>query len=76
MPTPEVLFFSGTSIILSLIIGVVIGWVANDFLYNFMHTKSNLPEHPEMYDDNGVMLNEELLTVRFLDEDEVYDDED
>jgi len=75
MPTPEVLFFSGTSIILSLIIGVVIGWVANDFLYNFMHTKTNLPEHPEMYDDNGVMLNEELLTVRFLNEDD-YDDED
>ena len=41
-----------------------------------MHTKHNLPEHPEMYDDNGMVVNEELLTVRFLDEDEVYDDED
>ena len=76
MPSAEFLFFSGTSIILSLILGVLIGWVANDFLYNFMHTKSNLPEHPEMYDDNGMVVNEELLTVRFLDEDEVYDDED
>ena len=75
MPSAEFLFFSGTSIILSLILGVLIGWVANDFLYNFMHTKTNLPEHPEMYDDNGVMLNEELLTVRFLNEDD-YDDED
>jgi len=76
MPSAEFLFFSGTSIILSLVLGVLIGWVANDFLYNFMHTKSNLPEHPEMYDDNGMVVNEELLTVRFLDEDEVYDDED
>ena len=76
MPSAEFLFFSGTSIILSLILGVLIGWVANDFLYNFMHTKSNLPEHPEMYDSNGMVVNEELLTVRFLDEDEVYDDED
>ena len=76
MPSAEFLFFSGTSIILSLILGVLIGWVANDFLYNFMHTKTNLPEHPEMYDDNGMVVNEELLTVRFLDEDEVYDDED
>ena len=76
MPSAEFLFFSGTSIILSLILGVLIGWVANDFLYDFMHTKSNLPEHPEMYDDNGMVVNEELLTVRFLDEDEVYDDED
>ena len=76
MPSPEFLFFSGTSIILSLILGVLIGWVANDFLYDFMHTKRSLPEHPEMYDSNGMVVNEELLTVRFLDEDEVYDDED
>ncbi len=76
MPSTEVLFFSGVSIILSLILGVIIGWVANDFLYNFMHTKTNLPQHPEMYDDNGMVLNEELLSVKFLDEDEVYDDDD
>ena len=76
MPSAEFLFFSGTSIILSLILGVLIGWVANDFLYDFMHTRRDLPEHPEMYDSNGMVVNEELLTVRFLDEDEVYDDED
>ena len=76
MPSPEFLFFSGTSIILSLILGVLIGWVANDFLYDFMHTRRDLPEHPEMYDSNGMVVNEELLTVKFLDEDEVYDDED
>ena len=76
MPSAEFLFFSGTSIILSLILGVLIGWVANDFLYDFMHTKRDLPEHPEMYDSNGMVVNEELLTVKFLDEDEVYDDED
>ncbi len=76
MPSAEFLFFSGTSIIISLILGVLIGWVANDFLYDFMHTKRDLPEHPEMYDSNGMVVNEELLTVKFLDEDEVYDDED
>ena len=76
MPSAEFLFFSGTSIILSLILGVLIGWVANDFLYDFMHTRRDLPEHPEMYDSNGMVVNEELLTVKFLDEDEVYDDED
>ena len=76
MPSAEFLFFSGTSIILSLVLGVLIGWVANDFLYDFMHTKRSLPEHPEMYDSNGMVVNEELLTVRFLDEDEVYDDDE
>ena len=24
--------------------------------------------HPEMYDENGIMLNEELLTVKFINE--------
>jgi hypothetical protein len=75
MPSTEVLFFSGVSIILSLILGGIVGWVANDFLYNFMHTRANLPEHPEMYDDQGHVINEELLTVKFVDEDEVYEDD-
>lgn len=31
--------------------------------------------HPEMYDDDGMVINEELLSVRFVDESE-YEDED
>jgi hypothetical protein len=30
--------------------------------------------HPEMYDDEGMVINEELLSVRFVDEDD-YEDE-
>lgn len=30
--------------------------------------------HPEMYDEDGQWINEELLSVRFVDEDE--EDED
>ena len=41
-----------------------------------MNTRHNLPQHPEMYDDNGMVLNEELLTVKFVDDDEVYEDDD
>ena len=29
--------------------------------------------HPEMYDEDGMVINEELLSVKFIDED--YDDE-
>lgn len=28
--------------------------------------------HPEMYDEDGLVINEELLSVRFVDEDEDY----
>ena len=30
--------------------------------------------HPEMLDDEGYLINEELLSVRFVDEDE-FDEE-
>ena len=79
MPSTEVLFFSGVSIILSLILGVIIGWVANDFLYNFMHTKTNLPQHPEMYDEHGNLIPDEILAVRFEQHDtseEATDEDD
>jgi hypothetical protein len=31
--------------------------------------------HPEMYDDDGIIINEELLSVRFIedDDDETFD---
>ena len=30
--------------------------------------------HPEMYDEDGHWINEELLSVRFVDEDEIEED--
>ena len=30
--------------------------------------------HPEMYDQQGQWINEELLSVRFLDEDEIEEE--
>ena len=31
--------------------------------------------HPEMYDDDGIIINEELLSVRFIEDndDETFD---
>ena len=26
--------------------------------------------HPEMYDDDGIIINEELLSVRFIEDDD------
>ncbi len=76
MASHEILFLSGVSMVLFLVVGIVIGWVANDFLYNFMQSRANLPRHPEMYDDNGIVINEELLTVNFVDDDEDDCDDD
>ncbi len=68
MTTAVILTFSSILMVLFMIVGTLIGWTANDFLYAYMNTKSNLPQHPEMYDEDGMVVNEELLSVRFVDE--------
>jgi hypothetical protein len=30
--------------------------------------------HPEMYDEDGIIINEELLSVRFVDDDDCKDE--
>jgi len=75
MSTTVILFFSTVLMFLFMVVGGLIGWTANDFLYAFMNTRSNLPLHPEMYDDEGLVVNEELLSVRFIDEEEEEEDD-
>jgi len=74
MTTAVILTFSAILMVLFMIVGTLIGWTANDFLYAYMNTKSNLPQHPEMYDEDGMVVNEELLSVRFVDEEDPEED--
>ena len=71
------LFFSATTSFLFLCVGIVAGWTAKDFVHDYFWSRDEAQYyHPEMYDDNGFMLNEELLTVKFIneeDEDETLD---
>jgi len=76
MSTSVILFFSTMITGLFFVVGVTIGWTANDFLYNML-ARDETQLHPEMYDNDGIVINEELLSVRFIDEaeeeDEYYD---
>jgi|TARA_Y100000004_G_C8890444_1_gene401757 hypothetical protein len=69
MQTSVILFFSGIGVVLSLIVGVIAGWHINDVVYQLV-SKDEQQGHPEMYDQDGVWINEELLSVRFVDEEE------
>lgn len=63
----------------SLVLGTTIGWIANDVFGIYLQAQQpQVQMHPEMYDDDGVMIREELYSVRFMadDEEEYYDDED
>lgn len=75
MSVAVILTFSTILMFLFGIVGGLIGWTANDFLYAYMNTKTNLPNHPEMYDDEGMVINEELLSVRFVDEEDEQEDD-
>ena len=76
MATPTILFFSATLSFLFLCVGVVAGWTVKDFMHDYFYTREEFQNmHPEMYDDDGLVINEELLSVRFIedDDDETFD---
>lgn len=80
MPISETLFlalfFSSALMIMFFAVGVLIGWTANDFAYDFAQSKQQPYLHPEMYDDQGMVINEELLSVRFVDDDDEEEEDD
>jgi len=63
--TPYILFFSGVGIIGSFVIGVMLGWFGNDIIYAFLNKNRIQPLHPEMFDENGQLIPDEIVAVRF-----------
>jgi|TARA_B100000085_G_scaffold73189_1_gene65650 hypothetical protein len=63
------LTFSALFSIMMLIVGGVVGWMAKE------HVLMSQPvyTHPEMFDENGNILPDEILAVRF---ENYYDYED
>ncbi|MGA1403002.1 MAG: DUF2973 domain-containing protein [Candidatus Nanopelagicaceae bacterium] len=76
MAQATVVYFSATVSFIFLCVGVIAGWTANEKLHEFMYGRAETENvHPEMLDEDGYLINEELLSVRFVDEDdEDYDD--
>lgn len=77
MAQATIVYFSATVSFIFLCVGVIAGWTANEKLHEFMYGKlqdENI--HPEMLDDEGYLINEELLSVRFIDQDDEDEDED
>jgi hypothetical protein len=76
--TPYILFFCGVGIVGSFVIGLMVGWFGNDIIYAFLNKTRVVPMHPEMFDENGQLIPDEILAVRFENSEdfEEYDDED
>lgn len=73
--TAFTLFFSSCLMIVFMIVGVIAGWHINDVVYSMTQKNNSLQLHPEMYDDDGIIINEELLSVRFVDEEDAEEDD-
>ena len=60
--------------IMIFLVGVLIGWVARDYMMNYRE----IPRpHPEMFDINGNLVPDEIVAFRFennYDNDEEDDD--
>jgi hypothetical protein len=56
---------------LFLLVGGVIGWLTKSHLYE--NQVRRFYTHPEMFDENGNLIPDEILAVRFENN---YDDDD
>ena len=75
METNVILFFSAAGMLITLLLGVVIGWVYKSTVdtHTLKPQMNNL--HPEFLDGNGAYINEELLAVKFADVDDYLDED-
>ncbi len=59
--------------ILFLILGVIGGWVARDYMMNYQEVEKN---HTEMYDRNGNIVPDEIVAFRFENYDNNSEEDD
>ena len=75
METSVILFFSAVGMIFTIILGGVVGWIYKDTVDSNTYKRQLDNLHPEFLDGNGSFINEELLAVRFMDDDDLDDDD-
>ena len=70
------LVFSTLFCIGAAFLGIVIGWYANDKYSHFLQLKeAQITTHPEMYDQDGNLLKTELTALRFVLDDDYYEED-
>ena len=67
------LVFGSFIVIGFLAIGVIGGWVARDYMLNYQEVPR---VHPEMFDQNGNLVPDDIVAFRFENYDSNDEDED
>lgn len=52
-------------IVLFLIMGLVIGWVAREYMMTHQEGPKQIAYHPEFYNKDGDLIDEEIVSVKF-----------
>ena len=76
METNVILFFSAVAMVITLILGGVIGWIYRPTVDQNTLKRQMNNLHPEFLNGNGSYVNEELLAVKFMDPDDLLDEDD
>ena len=59
-----------------LILGGIIGWLAQQNNYVNMQHRNEAFVHPEMYDENGMLIADEIVALRFENNDNSEEDDE
>lgn len=59
------LVFSSILTILFLILGIVIGWTVREYMMIHQEGPKQIAYHPEFYDKDGDLIDQEILSLRF-----------
>lgn len=73
MLAAELTIFSLVSV-LFLLVGGVIGWLTKQHVYSTQQLQ--VYTHPEMFDNNGNIIPDEIIAVRFENYDDNEDEEE
>ena len=76
METSVILFFSAVGMVITLALGGSIGWIYKETVDTHTYKRQMNNLHPEFLDGNGSFIDEELLAVRFINDDDDLDVED
>jgi len=64
--------------VLFFILGIVLGWIAREYMMTHQEGPKQIAYHPEFFNKDGELIEEEIVSVRFepgyFDDDE--DDEE
>jgi len=68
------LTFSVIISVMFLLVGVVIGYLLKEYVIE--RNSTLVPTHPEMFDENGMLIPDDVLAVRFENTLEDFESED